>query len=76
MESDSIVGIVFIVFGFIYLMHRTTVKAQAEKEQSSPERELVNSDVEALKERVAALEKIVTDKDYQLKQELEQLNTK
>ena len=40
------------------------------------ERELVNSDVEALKERVAALEKIVTDKDYQLKQELEQLNTK
>ena len=40
-------------------MHRTTVKAQTEKEQTSPERELVNSDVEALKERVAALENLL-----------------
>ena len=53
MGSDLIVGIVFIVFEFMYLMHRTTVKAQAEKEQTTPERRSVNSDVKSSKDRFA-----------------------
>ncbi|AXY03057.1 MULTISPECIES: nitrite reductase [Vibrio] len=76
--------IVFIVFGAIFgggivnmvLKHRKDVKALEVSERnqlSTQERDALKKQVAALTERVEVLERIVTDRKYQLDREIASL---
>ena len=71
-----IVAIVAIIGGLIYAAYEQKLKLQMEKEKSNSSAantELLN-EIAKLKERVAVLEKIVTDKNYSLKEEINNLD--
>ncbi|MCW8195041.1 hypothetical protein F6455_09610 [Proteobacteria bacterium 005FR1] len=68
--------ILFIVFGSIWLSHhlrytrkRMELKLNAEREFSKG----LKTELEEIRERLANLEKIVTDKGYRLREEIDKL---
>ncbi len=71
-----IVPIVAIIGGLLYSAYEQKVKLQIakEKNRTSTADENVAKELAQLKERVAVLEKIVTDKNYSLKEEIDSLN--
>mgnify|MGYP005989145093 CR=1 FL=1 len=71
-----IVAIVAIIGGLLYSAYEQKVKLQIakEKNRTSTADENVAKELAQLKERVAVLEKIVTDKNYSLKEEIDSLN--
>ena len=73
-----IVGIVFAFIGLDrYLKHITKMKelelACIKKQQEGAENKDLEEELQALKERVNVLEKIVTDRKYQLDEEIRSL---
>lgn len=78
MDSVKGVFIVLVVFGFLlgsrYLRHRMRMfelNLQHEKDFSSE----LQTKLEKIDDRLASLEKIVTDKGYQLDEEIEKLRS-
>ena len=71
-----IVAIVAIIGGLLYSAYEQKVKLQIakEKNRTSTADENAAKELAQLKERVAVLEKIVTDKNYSLKEEIDSLN--
>lgn len=71
-----IVAIVAIIGGLFYSAYEQKVKLQIakEKNQSKGISEDAQAEINRLKERVAVLEKIVTDKNYSLKSEIDSLD--
>ncbi|MDN3652094.1 hypothetical protein QWY77_04845 [Thalassotalea ponticola] len=65
--------IVFVIaYGFYeFFKHRRLVLKQQQSQSSSSEE--VDQELTALKKRVEVLEKIVTDKGYQVNQEIDDL---
>ncbi|OLQ79048.1 hypothetical protein BIT28_14520 [Photobacterium proteolyticum] len=69
----AIVAIVFTSIGLQrYFKHRTEMK-KLESEGSSSEVQQLRDELHTLQQRVGVLEKIVTDKGYQLKEEIKSL---
>lgn len=60
--------LVLIVFGFSYMKHKMAMEER--KPQNDPES---RSRIDALEDRVKTLERIVTDKGYDLKREFDKL---
>jgi len=76
MSSAHIVAIVAIVFGTLYAIFDLHSKHKAKAKSSSEIDELkseLNSELKEVKERLAVLEKIVTDGKYDLKNEINSL---
>ncbi|QTH65012.1 hypothetical protein J1N51_06085 [Psychrosphaera ytuae] len=71
-----LVAIVAIVGGLFYSAYEQKVKLQIakEKNQNKGVSDDAQAEIDRLKERVAVLEKIVTDKNYSLKSEIESLD--
>lgn len=69
----AIVAIVFISLGLQrYLSHKAEMK-KLESAGSSSEVKQLQQDLQILQQRVSVLEKIVTDKGYQLNEEIKNL---
>ena len=68
-----IIAIVAIVGGLIYAAYEQQLKLQEKKLNNQPNNDLLK-ELAALKERVAVLEKIVTDEKYDLKNEINNLD--
>ena len=75
MENTAVL-IVAIIFTSLavqrYFAHKTEVK-KLESEGGNAETKKLQQEVESLKQRVEVLEKIVTDKNYQLKEQFRDL---
>ena len=71
-----IVAIVAIIGGLFYSAYEQKIKLQIakEKNQNKGVSDDAQAEIDRLKERVAVLEKIVTDKNYSLKSEIESLD--
>ncbi|KDM89806.1 hypothetical protein [Photobacterium galatheae] len=69
------VWIVAIIFGALVLQQylRLQAKQQESARLASKEAELLRAEMSELKARVAVLEKIVTDKGYQIQDEIDHL---
>lgn len=67
------VAVLSIIFGFAYAIVKTVLKYKKESRVSNHGDALMSQEIESLKERVATLEKIVTDDKYQLHKEFENL---
>lgn len=68
-----IIAIVAIVGGLIYAAYEQQLKLQEKKLNNHANDDLLK-EFSALKERVAVLEKIVTDEKYDLKNEINNLD--
>ncbi len=71
-----VVAIVAIIGGLFYSAYEQKMKlkiAEARGQSSGASKE-AQAEIEKLKERVAVLEKIVTDKNYSLKDEIDSLD--
>lgn len=71
--SAFIIAIVAIIGGLIYAAYEQYVKLEMKKHNNKSDDGLLN-ELASLKERVAVLEKIVTDEKYNLKQEIDRLD--
>jgi hypothetical protein len=71
-----VIAIVAIVGGFIYAAYEKQIELKKEeaKHRNSAEDDKLMKEVAELKKRVAVLEKIVTDKNYSLKEEIDSLD--
>jgi len=71
-----LVAIVAIIGGLLYSAYEQKVKLQLakEKNKTSEHEQNLAKEVALLKERIVVLEKIVTDKNYSLKDEIDSLN--
>ena len=69
-----IIAIVAIVGGLSYAAYELHVKSQLKSKRSSKGDEELKSEIAQLKERVAVLEKIVTDEKYNLRKEIDSLD--
>ncbi|UTM59311.1 hypothetical protein L4174_021655 [Photobacterium sp. CCB-ST2H9] len=69
------VWIIAIIFGALVLQQylRLQAKQQESERLASKEAELLRAELSELKARVAVLEKIVTDKGYQIQDEIDHL---
>ena len=67
------VAIISIIFGTAYAIVATILKFVKESRSHKQGDQSLNQEIENLKERVATLEKIVTDDKYQLHKEFENL---
>ncbi len=67
------VGVVAVIGAFAYAFFEQHTKTKVKLAQTNGTNEQQAKEIEALKQRVAALEAIVTDKSYQLKQQIDQL---
>ncbi|GAB6261187.1 hypothetical protein [Photobacterium sp. R1] len=69
------VWIIAIIFGALVLQQylRLQAKQQDSERLASKEAELLRAELSELKARVAVLEKIVTDKGYQIQDEIDHL---
>lgn len=67
------IGFVAVVGGFAYAFYEQYTKTKVKLSQNAVKGEDIKAELEALKQRVAALETIVTDKSYDLKREIETL---
>ena len=66
------IAVVAIVSGVIYAMYEAWLKHK-EKQPAQQQDKVYLAEIEDLKQRVAVLERIVTDKDNQLRREFEGL---
>ncbi|CAH9054593.1 hypothetical protein PSECIP111951_01070 [Pseudoalteromonas holothuriae] len=71
--TTMIVLIVFITVGFSIISKMFNRYLSHQKSQHSKHNEALNAELRALKERVATLEKIVTDDGYVLKEQFKNL---
>ncbi len=71
--SLMVVIIVSIVGGLLYSAYEQHVKLQLKKQNNKVDEQLL-AELNALKERVAVLEKIVTDEKYDLRSEINNLD--
>lgn len=71
--SVMVIAIVSIVGGLLYAAYEQHVKLQMKKQNTKVDGK-VQQELDALKERVAVLEKIVTDEKYNLKKEIDSLD--
>lgn len=71
--SVMVIVIVSIVGGLLYSAYEQYVKLQIKKQNNKMDDGLLR-ELETLKERVAVLEKIVTDEKYDLKQQIDALD--
>ncbi len=67
------VGVVAVIGAFAYAFYEQHTKTKVKLAQTNGTNEQQNKEIEALKQRVATLEAIVTDKSYQLKKQIDQL---
>lgn len=67
------IAIVGIVFGCITAITKSVLKHRSESKMVSSDSHALKSEITQLKERVATLEKIVTDEKYSLKREFDNL---
>ena len=67
------VPIIAIIFGTTYAIISAILKYKKESKAQRPVDASIANELENLKERVAVLEKIVTDEKYQLNKEFESL---
>ncbi len=72
MDLTAII-IVAIVFGSVVAIVKTVFNHVGERHKLKHFDNGTASEIERLKERIATLEKIVTDENYQLKKEFENL---
>lgn len=71
--SVMTIAIVSIVGGLLYAAYEQYVKLQMKKQNAKVDDKLLD-EINVLKERVAVLEKIITDEKYDLKKEIDSLN--
>lgn len=71
--SIMVIVIVSIVGGLLYSAYEQHVKLQLKKQNNKVDEQLL-AELNALKERVAVLEKIVTDEKYDLRNEINNLD--
>jgi len=67
------VAIIGIIFGSIYYTVKMILEHVGKSGKNKKENGLLEQEIHALKERVATLEKIVTDDKYQLNKEFDSL---
>ena len=71
--SIMVIAIVSIIGGLLYSAYEQHVKLQLKKQNNKVDEQLL-AELNALKERVAVLEKIVTDEKYDLRNEINNLD--
>lgn len=71
--SVMVIAIVSIVGGLLYAAYEQHVKLQIKKQNTKVDGK-IQEELDTLKERVAVLEKIVTDEKYDLKQKIDSLD--
>lgn len=71
--SVMVIAIVSIVGGLLYAAYEQHVKLQMKKQNTKVDGQ-IQQELDTLKERVAVLEKIVTDEKYDLKQKIDSLD--
>lgn len=71
--TTMVVAIVAIVGGIIYAIVEASLKAKTKIAASNNINDELKQEIVQLKERMAVLEKIVTDEKYDLKKEFEKL---
>jgi hypothetical protein len=67
------VGVVAVIGAFAYAFYEQHTKTKLKLASVNSSEEHLSKEITELKQRVAVLESIVTDKSYQLKQEIERL---
>lgn len=67
------VGFVAVIGAFAYAFYEQHTKTKVKLASVNSSEEQLSKEITELKQRVAVLESIVTDKTYQLKQEIERL---
>jgi hypothetical protein len=67
------VGFVAVIGAFAYAFYEQHTKTKVKLASVNKSEEQLSKEITELKQRVAVLESIVTDKTYQLKQEIERL---
>jgi phage shock protein C len=67
------VGVVAVIGAFAYAFYEQHTKTKVKLASVNSSEEQLSKEITELKQRVAVLESIVTDKSYQLKQEIERL---
>lgn len=67
------IAAIAIVAGCILEGYRIYVKRQTQKGKTGDSHSELREEINALKERVATLESLVTDKSYQLREEFKRL---
>lgn len=67
------IAIISIIFGTAYGIVKTVLNYKRESVQHKQGDDSLIREIDSLKERVATLEKIVTDDKYQLRKEFEKL---
>lgn len=71
--DGGLIAFVAVVGGFGYAFYEQHTKTKIKLHQSSAGSEGLKQEIQELKQRVATLEAIVTDKSYTLKQEINKL---
>jgi len=73
--DGTTIGFVAVVGAFAYAFYEqhTKTKIKLASSQNHPNQDALKQEIDSLKQRVATLEAIVTDKSYSLKQEIERL---
>lgn len=67
------VGFIAVLGAFAYAFYENHNKTKIKLQQSSASSDELRQQIEQLKQRIATLETIVTDKSYQLKHEINKL---
>ncbi|NVK24065.1 MAG: hypothetical protein HWE10_03985 [Gammaproteobacteria bacterium] len=72
-NSILTIVLVSVIGGLLYAAYEQHVKLQLKKHKAKPDEE-TQKEIADLKERVAVLEKIVTDEKYNLRKEIDSLD--
>jgi phage shock protein C len=67
------IGFIAVVLAFAYAFYEQHNKTKVKLQNSSANNDSLQQEITDLKQRVATLEAIVTDKSYNLKQQINQL---
>ncbi len=67
------IGFIAVVLAFAYAFYEQHNKTKVKLQNNSTNNDSLQQEIANLKQRVATLEAIVTDKSYNLKQEISQL---
>lgn len=67
------IGFIAVVLAFAYAFYEQHNKTKVKLQNSSVNNDSLQQEITDLKQRVATLEAIVTDKSYNLKQQINQL---
>lgn len=67
------IGFVAVVLAFAYAFYEQRNKTKVKLQNAGASSEALQQEIADLKQRVATLEAIVTDKSYNLKQQINQL---